>query len=107
MRYIPSDILDYVAHYIGTDSDNDQEQRILTSQIRAAYADLQEKTGVDWMTCETDNYDIALDVVCSKVYLSYYGNRDDAKNTDHLTRYIRTKTFDLKYSSEAIAAREA
>lgn len=94
-----------VCYFLGTNYDDPEELSYVISLIKFAYADLQEKTGVNWLESTTPNYDIASEIVRSKVYLSYYGNRDEAKNTEHLERFIAAKTFALKYSSESIQAR--
>lgn len=71
------------------------------------HADLFEKTGVNWLESKTPNYDIALETVRNKVFLSFYGNRDDLKNPEHLERFIAAKTFSLQYSAEAVKARRS
>lgn len=102
---IPDQLARDICYFVGTNYDDPEERSYIISLIKFAYADLFEKTGVNWLENETPKYDIALEVVRSKVYLSYYGNRDDAKNTEHLERFIASKTFSLEYSSEAVQAR--
>nr|DAT70045.1 MAG TPA: hypothetical protein [Caudoviricetes sp.] len=87
-------------HYISAD-----EQALISSRIKAAYKDLENTTGVNWLESETDNFYIALDVVCSKVFFKYYNNRDDAKNTDHLKSSIAADTFKLRWTQEAVEKR--
>lgn len=107
MIEIPDQLARDVCYFIGTNYDDPEERSYVISLIKFAYADLLEKTGVNWLENKTPKYDIALEVVRSKVYLSYYGNRDDAKNTEHLERFISSKTFSLQYSQEAVMARRA
>ncbi len=102
---IPDQLARDICYFVGTNYDDPEERSYVISLIKFAYADLFEKTGVNWLENTTSKYDIALEVVRSKVYLSYYGNRDDAKNTEHLERFIASKTFSLTYSSEAVQAR--
>lgn len=82
------------------------EQQLIASRIRAAYKDLENTTGVNWLESDTANFDIALDIVCNKVFLKYYNNRDDAKNTEHLKSNIAADTFKLRWSKEAVEKRE-
>lgn len=96
-----------VCYFLGTNYDDPDERRLVISLISFAYAELMQKTGVNWLESTSPNYDIALEIVRSKVYLSYYNNRDDSKNTEHLERFIAAKTFLLRFSSEAVKAREA
>ena len=84
-----------------------EEYGYVVSLIEFAYAELFEKTGVNWLESKTPNYAVALETVRSKVYLSFYGNRDDLKNPEHLERFIAAKTFFLKYSAEAVKARRS
>lgn len=105
MIEVPEQIARDVCYFLGTAPNVPEELGYVSSLIKFAYADLLEKTGVNWIESKTGNYDTALEVVRSKVYLSYYGNRDDSKSTEHLERYIAAKTFSLMYSQEAVTAR--
>ena len=96
-----------VCYFLGTSYDDPEERSLVTPLIKFAYAELMQKTGVNWLECTSPNYDIAFETVRSKVYMSYYNNRDDSKNTEHLERFIAAKTFSLIYSEEAVKAREA
>ncbi|MCM1577970.1 MAG: hypothetical protein NC078_04140 [Ruminococcus sp.] len=102
---IPEQLARDMCYFLGTNPDDGEEMRYVASLVRFAFADLREKTGVNWLGSSSPNYDIALEIIRSKVYLSYYGNRDDSKNTEHLERFIAAKTFSLKYSKEAVSAR--
>lgn len=104
---VPEEVFYRVAYFIGVaNSDSSHyishdEQYLISSQIKAAYKDLENITGVNWLESETANYDIALDIVCSKVFLKYYNTRDDAKNTENLKANIASETFKLKWCAEA------
>lgn len=108
---VPEEVYSQVAYFLGVAnraSDHyipPDEQHLIASRIKAAYKDLENTTGVNWLESETANFDIALDVVCSKVFLKYYNNRDDAKNTEHLKASIAADTFKLRWSQEAVEKR--
>lgn len=104
---IPEQLARDICYFLGANSEDPEEYGYVVSLIEFAYADLFEKTGVNWLESKTPNYAVALEAVRSKVYLSFYGNRDDLKNPEHLERFIAAKTFALKYSAEAVKARGA
>lgn len=104
---IPEQLARDICYFLGANSDDPEEYGYVVSLIKFAYADLFEKTGVNWLESKTSNYDIALETVRNKVFLSFYGNRDDLKNPEHLERFIAAKTFSLQYSAEAVKARRS
>lgn len=111
VKGIPDNVFSQVVYFLGvanTNSDHympPSEIHLIGSQIKAAYKDLENVTGVNWLESETANFDIALDIVCSKVFLKYYNNRDDAKNTENLKANIASETFKLKWCTEAVEKR--
>lgn len=104
---IPEQLARDICYFLGANSDDPEEYGYVISLIEFAYADLFEKTGVNWLESKTPNYAVALEAVRSKVYLSFYGNRGDLKNPEHLERFIASKTFFLTYSAEAVKARRS
>lgn len=95
-----------ICYHLGTNAEDPDEHDYVKSLIVSAYADLRAKTGVPWLErTELENYPIALDVIQNKVYLKYYGNRGEMKNTSSLERYIASKTFSLQFSPEAVRIR--
>lgn len=78
---------EYVAHFLGADLSDKDEEKLINGMIGNAYSQIKIATNQDMR--ENEEYsDIVDDIVCSICYLSYYGNRDDAKNTTHLQEYI-------------------
>lgn len=109
---VPENVFKQVVYFLGIANAASaanlpvDEQQLIASRIRAAYKDLENTTGVNWLESDTANFDIALDIVCNKVFLKYYNNRDDAKNTEHLKSNIAADTFKLRWSKEAVEKRE-
>ena len=104
---ISEELVEDICHFVGTNYDDADERKLVKNLIATAYSDLQNVTGVNWLESETEKYNIALEVVRCKVYLSYYGRRDDLKNTASLERAIAAKTFSLQFSKEADDIRRA
>lgn len=103
---IADKLIGEICYHLGTNADDPDEHDYVKSLIESAYADLRAKTEVNWLERpELENYPVALDIIRSKVYLEYYGNRDEIKNTVHLEKYIASKTFSLQFSPEAVKIR--
>ena len=93
--------IEEVCHYLGTDSEDNDEKSLVERLINQSYKKLELLTKKDWKNDGTSKFSkVAEDTVLSMVYLQYYGNRDDSKNTEHLKRYIDDNTFLLQFWSD-------
>lgn len=78
---------EYVAHFLGVDSEDEDERKLIEGIIENSYIQIRIATNQDLR--DNEEYKPIVDeIVCSMCYMSYYGNRDDAKHTQHLQNYI-------------------
>ncbi len=95
--------LEEMKDYLGESSGyNDQ---LITDMIYAAQEELWRATGKDFR--EIAENETAKGVVRMTVWLSFYADREDAKNTEHIERRRSRLITQLQYGGDAENGGEA
>lgn len=89
-----------VCHFLGTDETDEDEKRLVERLVNQSYSRLEVLTKKNWKEDTSILVKIAEDTVLSMVYLDYYCNRDESKNTEFLNNYIDSNIFLLILESD-------
>ncbi|MEG0839745.1 MAG: hypothetical protein RSF33_08095 [Hydrogenoanaerobacterium sp.] len=81
--------------YLGVGAECDE---LIKSARASALEQLRRATGVNW-EAENENA-VAAEAVRCLVWLSFYGIRDDSKNTEFLRKHAIQLLSQLQYSAE-------
>lgn len=88
--------LDDMKDYLG--ESGEYNDSLIMDMIKAAQEELQRATGVDFRKVKEN--ETAKRVVRMSVWLSFYADRDEAKNTDHIVRARDRLVTMLQYGGD-------